>query len=432
MSALNRIPSNIPDSKEKKRELDAAGKESIYLGQGLIFRPPEAALADYNAYLIAKGLQPEDYPLKATQVIGQAGDVYNSATLDETWESIEADQRSSGHRKPEAFGGFAQEKSARTIANLYEIDETGIATTQVDNLMQSLECVQMAIPQLTGGQPLSRVILPQQHAYSGHKEFVAKLQTMGLDFEALEISAVQIDGSQDIASMKEAFELVKSEGRVALLIDQPHNNNASGFDRDLKYNQAISALLKEYAGIVFYFGDNAYKGLKEPLHGAYPLMQQLINDDVMAFHNTSFSKIGNYRGTPSYKSILCATAGKIANTNTLQVALNRTQRGRGIGATADGAILMHELVQKPGFVTEVAVLNEYLQFIRDSIAAGLAGTDLADLFGEQTSGIFRCVPPTIAQKLNSGDRQAITVENRINIWPLGVKETREFFLDLLS
>ena len=417
---------------EKREQLDAAGTKSIYLGQGLIFRPPETAQADFDRYLREKGLDPTDYPLEATQVMGQAGDVYNSATLDETWKSIVLDQRSSGHRAPEAFGSFVQDISSQTIATLYEIDESVVATTQVDSLMQSLECMLMLIPKLTGDQPVSGIILPEQHAYSGHNEFVEACKTKGLGMQVMKIPEVQIDGSQDIDAMRSAFKQIKSENKIALLIDQPHNNNASGFDRDPKYNEELSVLLQEYAGVVFYFGDNAYKGLKEPLLGAYPLMQRLINDSVTAFHYTSFSKIGNYHGTPSYKSILCATSGELADTDALQAALSGTQRGRGIGATADGAILMHELVQNPTFVTEAAVLNEYLQFVRDSIAASLVNTDLADLFGEQTSGIFRCVPAQIAAKLNSGEKQAITVGNRINLWPLGDKETRAFFISLLS
>jgi hypothetical protein len=43
------------------------------------------------------------------------------------------------------------------------------------------------------------------------------------------------------------------------MIDQEHNNNASGFDRDSSYNDALSKILKEFQGSVIYFGDNAYK-----------------------------------------------------------------------------------------------------------------------------------------------------------------------------
>gem|GEM_PF-2924595 len=37
------------------------------------------------------------------------------------------------------------------------------------------------------------------------------------------------------------------------MIDQEHNNNASGFDRDGSYNQELVKLLQEFKDTIVYF-----------------------------------------------------------------------------------------------------------------------------------------------------------------------------------
>jgi aspartate/tyrosine/aromatic aminotransferase len=198
---------------------------------------------------------------------------------------------------------------------------------------------------------------------------------------------------------------------------------------------------------VIYFGDNAYKWLKEDIVEWYDFMKQLINDGVMAFHYTSFSKIGNYRWTPGYQNILAATPWERSNTGELRTiladiqktdtkellaGLTSIQRADGIWATADGAILMRKLIDNKDFQQEVRVLNQYLKYTRDTLKKELEWTQLEPYFSEKTNGIFRCVPSEVTKILNSWKKQAITVGDRINIWPLGDPKNREFFLEALK
>ena len=425
---LNQTPGSIPESKVKRQLLESEDVPNIYLGQGLIFVPPEEAVEEYNAYLKGKDLNPAHLPLGVIQRKGNGGDIYNSPRLDQVWDKIYREQMKTGFRTPEAFGTFIREQSRGTIQKLFQIDADEIATTQVDNLMQALGNVQAVIPKLAPTH-VSRVILPQKYKYSGHTDFTSRAIEVGTDLEVVEVPEIQIDGTQDLGALKKAFEKIKTEGRVAIFIDQEHNNNPTGYDRDPAQNDELIKLLKEYEGVVFYFGDNAYKGLKKDVVEPYPLMQGLIDNEVTAFHYTSFTKLGNYRGTPANKNILTATPGTFANKKTLRAAFKATQRSRGIGANEDGAILMNKLVADPDFQKEIRVLNQYLQFTRDSIFKALQGSDLAPLFGPNTSGIFRCLPPEVTAKLNSGDKQVITVGDRVNIWPLGDPRNRQFFTD---
>ena len=428
---INHISSDIPQSKEKQELLKQKNVENIYLGQGLIFVPPETAVQGYNEFLEQNFIDPRDFPLNLVQRKGQGGDFYNSPRLDAIWKDMQDKQFKNGSRSPKAFGTFIRTESRETMEKLFQIDKNEIATMQVDNLMQALRCVQKVIPELIG-EHVSRVILPAKYKYSGHTDFTTSAKKVGTDMEVIEVPEIQIDGSQDLKGLEEAFMQVKRERRIAIFIDQEHNNNASGFDRNPSQNEDLSKLLKKYEGIIFYFGDDAYKGLKEDILAPYPLMQQLIADKVTAFHYTSFSKVGNYHDTPGFKSILTATQGEFANKEALRDAFEKIQRSEGIGATADGAILMNQLVKDAEFLKEVRVLKLYLMHIRARLSEGLKDTELASLFSEKTNGIFRCMPPDITKKLNSGPEQAITVGDRINIWPLGDPKDREFFLKLLE
>ena len=93
---------------------------------------------------------------------------------------------------------------------------------------------------------------------------------------------------------------------------------------------------------------------------------------------------------------------------------------------------MRELVDNEDFQSEVRVLNKYLKYIRAELKQWLDWTWLEDLFSEKTNGIFRCMPPNITTILNSGNKQATTVWDRINIWPLGDPKNRKIFLDALK
>ena len=429
---INDIPWGIPASKEKQALLNKEKIENIYLGQGLMFVPPVEAERDYNKYLIWQQLEPSDYPLDLIRAKWKAGDFYNSATLDTVWNEIQKEQFSKGFRTPEAFGDFIKKQSNETFEKLYQIDANEVATMQVDNLMQALRSVQKIVPNLMNGRTIDNVILPKKYKYSGHTDFVQSSKDIGLDIKIAEIPEIGIDGSQDIEGIRQTFEQVRDEGWLGIMIDQEHNNNASGFDRDEAYNHELASLLHEFKDSIIYFGDNAYKGLKEDILEPYPLMQLLVYKGITAFHYTSFSKIGNYRWTPSFKNILASTPGDLAHTEKLRWAFNKIQRSEWIWATADGAILMRELDNSIDFQWEVRVLNQYLKYIRQGLEEWLQGTGLEALFGKWTNGIFRCVPPEVTKKLNSGKKQAITVWDRINIWPLGDPETRKFFLESLG
>ena len=424
-------PTNIPESNAKRTLLKKTKTGHIHLGQGLIFVAPQTATNDFNAFLSKADLDPDVISLERIQPTDLGGAVYNSPQLNQTWERQVSNEFLSGQRVPEDFGSFVRAQSRKTIEKLFQIDPENIATMQVDNLMQALRSVQKIIPKLMAGRYASRIILPQKYKYSGHTDFATSCKETGGDMEVVDIPEIQIDGSQDLKTLKDTFQSLKNEGAVALFIDQEHNNNASGFDRDPKLNEPLALLLKEFSDTVVYFGDNAYKGLKESLLEPYPLMQCLIENEVTAFHYTSFSKIGNYRGTPSYKNILTATPGTLADKDMLESSITKIQRPEGIGATADGAILMRHLVDNPEFKAEVRALNLYLQYIRSSLHEALKGTDLANLFSKNTNGIFRCLPPEITAQINSGNEQIVTVGDRINIWPLGDPKTRDFFVKLL-
>jgi hypothetical protein len=318
-------------------------------------------------------------------------------------------------RKSEAFQRtIYDEISGATIENLFGLDAKEVATMQANDLQDGLNKLRSIIAHLAGNYA-SRVILPAQYQYSGHTDFTGNAKLVGGDIDILEIPEIQADGSQDLQAMRRQFEKVKNEGRVAIMIDQEMNNNASGYDRDPSQNEELANLLKEYQGTIFYVGDIAYKGLKEDILEPYPLMQMLTDKGVTAFHYFSPTKSTAYRKPPSYKSIIFGTPGEAGDTAELRAAFKKSERSPGgIGCTDQGALMMQSLSQDPEFHKEVRTLRLYLKYILNSI-------------GSNTNGIFRCRDPETIARLNSGDVQAVTVDRRENIWPLGDPALREIY-----
>ena len=425
---LSTIPKTIPSSRTKQALLLEQDIPHIYLGQGLIFVPPMSSREWYEAYLKTQWVDPSEYPLATIQRKWAPGEIYNSPTLDTLRQQIQQEQYIDGYRRPESFGKFVQPISNQTVADLYQLDPQHITTIQTDNLMQALRSALKIIAKVKN-KKVTHIILPDAYVYSGHTDFVSSFVDIGLDLQIRHIPAVTIDGQQDMDQLEQLCTHIKNTDGLALLIDQEHNTNASGYDRDGSQNAQMSGVLQAYSEHIVYMGDNAYKGLKERLHEPYPLMQQLVADEILAFHYTSFSKIGNYRGTPSYANILAATPWSDISYDDLQSSFQQIQRSEGIGATADWALLMSQLIHDPEFVREVEVIRHYIWYTRDALRDGLAGTALENLFGQQTHGIFRCLPDPYIAHLNSGDTQVITVWSRINIRPLGDPEMRELFLE---
>ena len=425
---LDHVPTSIPKAQEKKALLDGKNIPNVYLGQGLMFVPPESAKPDYEKYLQSQGIDPKDYPLDILRRAGKGGEVYNSPVAEEMWNALQNTdfwQTPNGlvpKRKPEAFQKVSyNEISGETIENFFGIDGNEIATMQANNLQDGLNKIRSILAHLAGdGQYLSRVILPAKYKYSGHTDFVDDAKLVGGDIDTLEIPEIQEDGDQDLQAMRRKFQKVKDEGRIAIVIDQEMNNNASGWDRNPKLNEEFASLLKEFEGTIFYVGDIAYKGMKEDILEPYPLMQELVKKDVSAFYYFSPTKLTCYRKPPSFKSIVFATPGDVANTKDLRTAFKKSQRAPGgIGCTNQGAVWMNQLSKNLEFHQEVRTLRLYLKYILDSIDS-------------KTNGIFRCRDMEIIQQLNSGNPQVITVGPRENIWPLGDPEIRKLYNEALG
>ncbi len=417
---INQVPSSIPEAQAKKALLEEKNIPYVYLGQGLIFVPRSSAEKDYNAYLRSQGIDSNEFPLAGIQQNGEAGGVYNSARVEEIWYDM--NNTSGPVRASEGFGKVIYDEiSGPTIERLFGLNQNEIATMQANNLQDGLNKIRSIVTHLSDdGQYPSRVILPEKYKYSGHTDFVKDAKLVGGDIDILEIPEIQADGNQDIQAMRRKFEEVKNDGRIAILIDQEMNNNASGYDRDPSQNRGLASLLKKFEGIIFYVGDIAYKGMKEDILEPYPLMQELANQDVTAFYYFSPTKLTCYRKEPSYKSIVFATPGEAANTEKLRGAFLKSQRAPGgIGCTNQGAVLMNKLSQDPEFQKEVRTLRLYLKYTLDSI-------------GSNTNGIFRCLDTETIAKLNAGDPQAITVGPRENVWPLGDPALREIYKKALE
>lgn len=403
---LDTVPQTIPESKEKLAMLKEAGVRNVYLGQGIILTPSQNAEHDYNQYLLSQGISPENFPLSRVMQSPQ-GKIYNSAELIKQSSEMQPFIKDLIENPQDFKTNIYNPIAGETMENLFQIDGKDIATMQANNLQESLHHIRSIVAEISG-KPVSRIILPEQFAYSGYDvDFAGNIQKNNADFDVLRIPEVQEDGSQDFDAMREQFETVKKQGRVSFIIDQPHNNNSSGWDRNPDLNAEFVALLKEYEGTIFYVGDVAYKGMKEDLNEEYPLMQELLNQDVTSFWHFSPSKIGNYRGDPSYMNTLFATPGDFANTKKLQTAFQKYNRAAGLGCSQTGAELMNQLSTNDEFAKEVKTIKLYLEYVRASL--GL----------DNVSGMFANVSPELAKTLNSGDIQAVTVGTRIAIPRLG-------------
>ncbi len=416
---INDIPKSIPESKEKKVILDSAGKESIYLGQGIIPTPAESATDDYNKYITSQGFNPEDFPLSRVMK-GPQEKIYNSAELAKVFSAMKPSIAELINNPQNFKTNIYDEVAGETMENLFQIDGKDIATMQANSLQEGLTHIRSIVATLKG-EPVSKIILPEQFCYSGYDtDFAGNVMKNNSDFGIIRIPEVQEDGSQNLEKMREQFESVKNEGRISFIIDQPHNNNSSGWDRNPEINEEFVSLLKEYEGVVFYVGDVAYKGMKEDLREEYPLMQELLKQDVTAFWHFSPSKIGNYRGDPSNMNTIFATPGDFANTDTLKKSFKECSRSAGLGCSQTGAELMNALSTNPEFEKEVKTLKLYLEYVRASL--GL----------ENVNGMFANVTPEQAEILNSGDIQAVTVGTRIALPPLGDPKKLEIYKNALE
>jgi aspartate/tyrosine/aromatic aminotransferase len=431
---INTIPASIPASRDKEKLLQEQGIESLYLGQGLMFVPSSSSNKPYNEYLKSNGFDPAEFPLEIIQKKIEQGAVYTSPRADEILQEISQEKFAETYVPSVAFDNFIKEKSSNTFETLFKISQEKITTFQVDNLATALSALQKIIPKLYG-KPVTQIMLPAKYKYSGHTDFTNSAQEIGLDMEVVNIPAIEIDGNQDLENLKKSFEETRTAGKIAIMIDQESNNNASGFDRNPKLNSKLSNLLKEYQDCIAYLGDVAYKGMKEDILEPYDLMQTLEKDKVNAFYYTSFSKLTNYRSNPSFKNFLTGVAGDKFSQENLAQAFTGIQRAMGLGCSPEGAILANKLVKDEKFLQEVRVLNKYLQYVRDTMFSSLQKNNmnnLAEIFNPQTAGIFRCVDDKTAEKLNSGNDQVITVGTRINIWPLGDPANLEKFLQALK
>lgn len=406
---INYIPDNIPEAQKKEGLLQEKNIEYAYAGQGVLFIPPESAIDGYNKYLSSQNLNSKDFPLSVLMAAGSAdGDTYNSPTLDKIYEEIRRKSNEDGKRDNVAFQTRTYNKYARdTVGKFFDIDSTQVATIQSNDLQDSLRLIR-SIMAILADKPVSRIVLPEKYTYPGYDvDFADEIIRNNPDFEIIRIPEVQENGTQDLEAMEANFKTIKESGRVAFVVDQPHNNNSSGYDRDPSLNEDLVKLFKKYEGVVFYVGDVAYKGLKEGLNEPYPLMQEFISQDVNSIWCFSPSKIGNYRAEPSFMNTVFATAGSFANVKKLEEAFKKSERGAGIGVTDEGAKLMQKLAISPEFKKEVDVLSLYLAYIRNALGKS------------ECSGMFFNVTEEEAIKMNSGHIQVITVGTRIAIGKFG-------------
>ena len=406
---INYIPDNIPEAQKKEGLLQEKDIKYAYAGQGVLFIPPESAIDGYNEYLSSQNLNPKDFPLSVLMAAGSTdGDTYNSPTLDKIYEEIRRKPNEGGKRANVAFQTRTYNESARgTVEKLFDIDSTQIATIQSNDLQDSLKLIR-SILAILAGKPVSRIVLPEKYTYPGYDvDFADEIIRNNPDFEIVRIPEVQENGTQNLEAMEISFQTIKDSDRVAFVVDQPHNNNSSGYDRDPNLNEDLVKLFKKYEGVVFYVGDVAYKGLKEGLNEPYPLMQEFIKQDVNSIWCFSPSKIGNYRAEPSFMNTVFATAGSFADIKKLEEVFNKSERGAGIGVTDEGVKLMQRLATSPEFKKEVDVLSLYLAYIRNVLGKS------------ECSGMFFNVREEEARKMNSGHIQVITVGTRVAIGKFG-------------
>lgn len=423
------LPLSIPESQVKKQLLESKNISHIYLGQGLMFVPPRSADTYFNNFLENKGLSPDTYSLDfLRRNNNKENEVYCSARMLELWTFFEKE-----NSKNEPFGTFIRTISTNTISQIFSLSEKNIQTFQCDNLMMALETLFLSVEKTHG--KITKILLPQKYLYSGYSDFFNKIKALGSQCEIIYIPEVKHSGFQDIEKIKNILENIQKSDKsntskeICVFIDQEHNNNASGYDRNAKQNNELLQLISEYKNSCIYFGDIAYKGLKESFLEPYNFVQKCEKNNIHAYFYCSFSKLTNYRSAPSFKNILFTTKSLDFSIPKLTEIFNTIGRSMGIGTSSQSAEFINILIQDAQFLKEIEILRLYLAYTRESVFQALKNTDIQAYFNENTFGIFRSLPLEIVKKLNTGNSQVVTVGERINIWPLGDPSKRKIFLE---
>jgi len=427
MKNIDTLPLTIPDSRKKKKLLTQKNIPHVYLGQGLIFTPPKSADEEFYKFLEEKNISITDNSLDLLRTgSNKEGEVYHSQRAKVVWEQIEKKQNQETNQ---AFSSFTHDISRKTISSLFSLTESNIQTFQCDSLMMALEATFLSIEKTH--KKITHILLPEKYQYSGYFDFFAKINALGSACEILYIPEVQVDGTQDLDALEEIIKNISSdENNLALFIDQEHNNNASGYDRNENLNDALFSLFLQNKSSVIYFGDIAYKGLKEDLLDSYSFIQKCEQEKLHAYFYCSFSKHINYRAAPNFKNILFATQSIEFSTEKILSVFQEISRPMGIGTSSASSQFIYEIIHDKIFQKEIKLLQLYISYIKHSLYKDLQGTELEKYFSSKTFGIFRCLPLEISEKLNEGENlQIITVGQRINILPLGCSKNRKLFID---
>jgi aspartate/tyrosine/aromatic aminotransferase len=423
----NTVPLSIPESIKKKEFLEKEKIPFIYLGQGLIFTPPKSADKDFGDFLKYSKIKQEEYSLDILRKgRNKESSVYCSARLDDLWKNFE--EKKFVNKENEGFGNFLHDISKTLISDLFSLEKSNIETFQCDSLMMALETVFLAIEKTHG--KVNYLILPSKYQYSGYNDFFAKLKSLGTVCEIIFIPEIKNDGTQDLEKIEKIFEEVKSKGYLALFIDQEHNNNASGYDRNSELNDKLYSIISTYSENIIYFGDIAYKGLKEKLFFPYEFVKKLEKEKIYSYFYISFSKLTNYRFRPNFKNILFALQSDKFPSHKINNVFSTISRSMGIGTSKKNSEFIYSLIHDSEFIKEVEILRLYLSYIKFSLQKSFRNTNLEKYFSKKNSGIFRCLPKDIITKLNSGNLQVVTVGERINIWSLGCPNLRKIFVDV--
>lgn len=422
MKNINSIPQSIPEAQTKKKYYDEQKIPYLYLGQGLIFTPPISAEKDFHSFLRTQSLSPESFPLEP---------VYKKINTEhEVWYSPEFEKTTQQYKpknQKNAFGTYQYDISKNTIHTLFNIPENNISAFQCDNLIMALESCFLHFYAMAQ-KKFDAIALPQKYKYSGYIDFYKKIKALQISnpsLEIIEIPEVDENGNQDIKEIQRIFS--SHDTKNILWIDQEYNNNASGYDRNSSLNQEILETVRQNPHVI-YFGDIAYKGLKESLFEPYPLVKKIHEAEIFSYFYCSFSKITNYRDTPSYKNILWAST----QANQSQTAFSTIGRQMGIGCSSDGAEIVNRVLKNPIFQKEIQTLNLYLQYIKTTVYNEINDPEIKKCFAPHTSGIFRVLPISCIEKINSSTPSIITVGQRINIWPLGDPQKRQIFIQALQ
>lgn len=419
----NTVPCSIPESIQKKEFLEKEKIPFIYLGQGLIFTPPKSADKDFGDFLKSLNISSGKYSLDTLRKgKNKENSVYCSARLDELWRIYEED-----NKENEGFGSFLHYISKNLVSEIFSLERSNIETFQCDSLMMALETTFLSIEKTHG--KIDYLVLPSKYQYSGYNDFFSKLKSLGSSCEIVFIPEIKNDGTQNLEAIEKIFEKIKINKELALFVDQEHNNNASGYDRSSDLNNKLLSIFSKYSENVIYFGDIAYKGLKEKLFSPYNFIKKLEQEKIYSYFYISFSKLTNYRFRPNFKNILFALQSNKFYSSKINNIFSQIGRSMGIGTSGRNSEFMYKLIHDGIFIKEVETLRLYLSYIKFSLQTSFKNTDLEKYFSEKTFGIFRCLPKEIITKLNSGDLQVITVGERINIWPLGCPKLRKTFVE---